>query len=111
MSFRHLLLAFFIIAITFYIFYNNNFTVSKCCLENGNINVKSHMSLCLTKNVFLFSQKEFISVPSTPSSSITSYNPIIFYLIGVILSSIFYKKDNFNITKQLFPFLIFFSLF
>ena len=48
------------------------------------------------------------SVSPTPSSSITSYNPVIFYFIGAILSSMFYKKDNFNIKKQLFPFLIFF---
>ena len=68
----------------------------------------SRRSLCLTNNVFIFDQKETISVSSTPSSSITSYNLIIFYFIGGILSSIFYKKDN--ITKQLFPFLIYFLL-
>ena len=65
--------------------------------------------LCLA-NVFIFDQKETISVSSTPSSSITSYNLVIFYFIGAILSSIFYEKDNFNITKQLFPFLIYFFL-
>ena len=104
-SLRYLFLAFPIITTTFYnIFYNNNFTTAKCSFENIN---KSHTSLCLT-NVFIFDQKETISVSSTPSSSITSYNLVIFYFIGAILSSIFYKKDNFNITKQLFPFLIFF---
>ena len=61
-------------------------------------------------NVFIFDQKETISVSSTPNSSITSYNLVIFYFKGAILSSIFYKKDDFNITKQLFPFLIYFFL-
>ena len=60
---------------------------------------------------FLFVQKETISVSATPSSFITSYNRLMFYFIGAILSNIFYKKDNFNITKQLFPFLIFFLCF
>ena len=37
-SLRYLFLAFSIIATTFYnIFYNNNFTLSKCCFENINI--------------------------------------------------------------------------
>ena len=91
----------------FLCFYKNNFTLSNCCFENINIYINtSHRSLCLT-NVFIFDQKETISVSSTPSSSTTSYNLLIFYFIGAILSSIFYKKDNFNITKQLFPFLIF----
>ena len=109
-SLGYLFWAFFIIMTTFYnIFYNNNLTLSKCCLENININVKkSHTPLCLTNNVFLFGQMEAISVFTTPSSSITSYNLVIFYFIVAILSSIFYKKDNFNITKQPFPFLIFF---
>ena len=70
----------------------------------------SRRSLCLTKNVFIFDQKETVSVSSTLSSSITSYNLVIFFLIGGILSSIFYKKDNFNFTKQLFPLLIYFLL-
>ena len=61
-------------------------------------------------NVFIFDQKETISVSSTPNSSITSYNLVVFYFKGAILSSIFYKKDNFNITKQLCPFLIYFFL-
>ena len=109
-SLGYLFWAFFIIMTTFYnIFYNINLTLSKCCLENININVnKSHTPLCLTNNVFLFGQKETISIFTTPSSSITSYNLVIFYFIVAILSSIFYKKDNFNITKQPFPFLIFF---
>ena len=111
-SLKYLFLVNSIIATTFYNnFYNNNFTLSKCCFENINIYIStSHRPLCLTNNVFIFSQKETISVFSTPSSSITSYNLVIFYFIGAILSSIFYKKDNFNITKQLFPFLIYFFL-
>ena len=55
--------------------------------------------------------KETISVSSTPSRSITSYNLVIFYFIGSILSSIFHKKDNFNTTKQLFPLIYFFLCF
>ena len=96
---------------TFYnIFYNNNFTRSKCCFDNINIYISTSVrSLCLA-NVFIFDEKETISVSSTPSSSITSYNIVILYFIGAILSSIFYKKDNFNITKHLFTFLIYFFL-
>ena len=71
----------------------------------------SHTSLCVTNNVFFFGEKEIISVSFTPSSSITSYNPFIFYFIGAIISRIFYKKNNFNIPKQYCPFLTFFSLF
>ena len=111
---RYLFLAFFLISTTFYnIFYNNSVTLSKCCFENININInKSHTSLCLTNNVFIFGRKETISLSSTPSSSKTSYNLVIFYFMRAILSSIFYKKDNFDIAKQLFSFLIyFFSLF
>ena len=95
------------------VFITNSFTVSKWCFENINVNInKSHTSLCLTNDVFIFGQKETISVSSNPGSSITSYNLVIFYFIEAILSSIFYKEDNFNITKQLFPFLIYiFSLF
>ena len=114
MSLRYLFLTFFIIATTFCnIFYYNNSSLSKCCFENININInKSHTSLCLTNNVFIFGRKETISLSSTPSSSITSYNLVIFYFMRAILSSIFYKKDNFDIAKQLFSFLIyFFSLF
>ena len=113
-SLRYLFLTFFIIATTFCnIFYYNNSTLSKCCFENININInKSHTSLCLTNNVFIFGRKETISLSSTPSSSKTSYNLVIFYFMRAILSSIFYKKDNFDIAKQLFSFLIyFFSLF
>ena len=86
-SLRYLFLAFFIIATTFYnIFYDSNLTLPKCCFKNINIYVNtSHRSLCLTHNVFIFDQKETISVYSTPSSSITSYNLVIFYFIGAIL--------------------------
>ena len=105
-----LFLSFSIIATTFYnIFYNNNFTRSKCCFDNINIYINTSVrSLSLT--VFIFDQKETFSISSTPSSSITSYNLVIFYFIGAILSSILYKKDNFNITKQLFPLLVYFFL-
>ena len=48
----------------------------------------------LTNNVFLFVQKKITSVSSTPSSSITSYNPLIFYFIGAIFSSIFLQTKN-----------------
>ena len=107
---RYLLLAFFIITTTVYnIFYNNSFTLPKCCLENINKNIiKLNTSLCLTNNVFLSGQKETISVFSTTSISMTNYNPVIFYFIGKTLSSIFYKKNSFNITKQLFLFLTIF---
>ena len=71
----------------------------KRCFEDTDIDInKSHASLCFYNNVFIFGQKETISVSSTPSSSISSYNLVIFCFIGAILSSIFYKKDNFNIT-------------
>ena len=66
-----------------YIFYIKNFTLSKCCLQNININInKIDTSLCLTNNVFIFGQKETISVSSTPSSSITSFNLCYFSLIS-----------------------------
>ena len=68
------------------------------------------MSLCLI-NVFLFGQKEIISFSSTPSNYITGYNPLIFYFIGAILSSIFTKKRTINITKKFFFIFNFFSLF
>ena len=111
-SLRFLFLAFSIIATTFYnIFYNNNFTRSKCCFDNINIYINTSVrSLCLA-NVFIFDQKETISVSSTPSSSITSYNLVIFYFIEAILSIVFYKQYNFNITKQFSIFNISFSLF
>ena len=67
-------------------------------------------SLCLTNNVFIFDQKETISVSSTLSSSITSYNLVIFFFHRRNFVKNFKKKDNFNITKQLFPFLIYFLL-
>ena len=67
-------LAFSITTTTFYnIFYNNNFTIAKCCFENINVNIdKSHTPLWLINSVFILGQKETISVSSTPSSSITS---------------------------------------
>ena len=68
------------------------------------------MSLCLI-NVFLFGQREIIYFSSTPSNHITGYNPLIFYFIGAILSSIFTKKRTINITKEFFSIFNFFSLF
>ena len=111
-SLKYLFLVNSIIATTFYnIFYNNNFTLSKCCFDNINIYINTSVrSLCLA-NVFIFDQKETISVSSTPSSSITSYNLVIFYFIEAILSIVFYKQYNFNITKQFSIFNISFSLF
>ena len=92
-SLRFLFLSFSIIATTFYnIFYNNNFTRSKCCFDNINIYINTSVrSLCLA-NVFIFDQKETISVSSTPSSSITSYNLVIFYFIEPFCQSFFTKK-------------------
>ena len=83
-SLRYLILSFFIITTAFYnIFYIKNITLSKCCLQNININInKIDTSLCLTNNVFIFGQKETISVSSTPSSSITSFNLCYFSLIS-----------------------------
>ena len=105
-SLRFLFLAFSIIATTFYyIFCNNNFTFSKCCFENINIYINTSVSSLCLANVFIFDQKETISVSSTPSGSITSYHLVIFYFIGAILSSIFYKKDI--LILQLLPFLIY----
>ena len=69
------------------------------------------MSLCLI-NVFLFGQREIISFSSTPSNYITGYNPLIFYFIGAILSSIFTKKkEQLILQRNFFPFLIFFLCF
>ena len=59
-----------------------------------NIN-KSQTSLCPTNNVFLFGQKEIISVSTTPGNIMTSYKSPIFFLIVTIFSSIFYKEKSF----------------
>ena len=77
-------------------------------LENIN---KSKTSLGPTNNVFLFGQKEIISVSTNPVSTVTSYKSLIFFFIVVIFSSTFYKKNHFKITKQILPFLIFFLLY
>ena len=67
------------------------------------------MSLTLTNKVFLFGEEEITSV------SLNSCNPVMFYFIGAILSGIFYKTDNFNVTKHHFSmfniFFLCFSLF
>ena len=98
---------FFIITVTFNnSFYNNfgnNFTLLNKYFENFN------ESLCLT-NVFLFGQKEIISVSTTPSNTVTSYYRLLFYFMVAIFSSILYQMNNFKITRQFLPFLIFFFL-
>ena len=57
-------------------------------------NNKSHTSLCLVNNVFLFGQKEIVSVSCAPSSSITSFNHLIFYFLEAIFSGIFYIRKT-----------------
>ena len=51
------------------------------------------MRLLLSQYVILFDYlvKKMISDFSTPKSSVTSYNPLIFYLIGAICQSFFIK--------------------
>ena len=69
--------------------------------------------VCKLASILSFTKSQFaftFAFISTPISSITSDNLVIFYLIEAILSSIFYKKDNFDITEQLFPFLIYLFL-
>ena len=99
---------FFIITVTFNnSFYNNfgnNFTLLNNYFE------KFNESLCLTNNVFLFGQKEIISVSTNPSNTVTSYYRLLFYFMVAIFSSIFYQMNNFKITRQILPFLIFFFL-
>ena len=99
---------FFIITVTFNnSFYNNfgnNFTLLNNYFENFN------ESQCLTNNVFLFGQKEIISVSTTPSNTVTSYYGLSFYFMVAIFSSIFYQMNNFKIKRQFLPFLIFFFL-
>lgn len=85
---------------TFYnISYNNEFSdfkISKCCLENTNVNISRSY---LDNNFFIWSKKDIISVTFTPSSSITSFNYLIFYFLGEIFSCLFYKGNNFNMIK------------
>ena len=99
---------FFIITVTFKnSFYNNfgnNFTLLNNYFKNFN------ESLCLTNNVFLFGQKEIISVSTTRSNTVTSYYRLLFYFMVAIFSSISYQMNNFKITRQILPFLIFFFL-
>ena len=99
---------FFIITVTFNnSFYNNfgnSFTLLNNCFESFN------ESLCLTNNVFLFGQKAIISVSTTLSYTVTSYYRLVFYFMVAIFSSILYQMNNFKITRQIFPFLIFFFL-
>ena len=93
---------FFIITVTFNnSFYNNfgnNFTLLNNYFENFN------ESQCLTNNVFLFGQKEIISVSTTPSNTVTSYYGLSFYFMVAIFSSIFYQMNNFKIKRQFLPF-------
>ena len=99
---------FFIITITFNNSFYNNFGNSVTLLNNYFKNFNE--SLCLTNNVFLFCQKEIISVSTTLSNTVTSYYRLVFYFMVAIFSSIFYQMNNFKITRQILPFLIFFFL-
>ena len=124
-SLRYLLLALFIITTTFHnIFYSNNFILSKCCLENINININklhqgtllklpwSHTLLYLTNNVFLFGQKETISVSSTPSRSVTSYNHVITFIsLEPFCQTFFTKKIILILQNNFFHFYFFFLCF
>ena len=99
---------FFIITVTFKNSFYNNFGNSFMLLNNYFENFNE--SLCLTNNVFLFGQKEIISISTTLSNTVTSYYRLIFYFMVAIFSSIFYQVNNFIITRQILPFLIFFFL-
>ena len=63
---------------SFYNNFGNNFTLLNNYFENFN------ESLCLTNNVFLFGQKEIISVSASLSSSVTSYYRLLFYFMVAI---------------------------
>ena len=84
---------FFIITVTFNNSFYNNFGNSFTLLSNYFENFNE--SLCLTNSVFLFGQREIISVSTTLGNNVTS---------------IFYQMNNFKITRQILPFLIFFFL-
>ena len=99
---------FFIITITFNNSFYNNFVNSFTLLNNYFENFNE--SLCLTNNVFLFGQKEIISVSTTLSNTVTSYYRPAFYFMVAIFSRIFYQMNNFKITRQILSFLIFFFL-
>ena len=61
-------------------------------------------------DVFLFGQKEIISVSTVLSNTVTSYYRLVFYFMVAIFSSIFYQMNNFKTTRQILPFIIFFFL-
>ena len=78
---------------------NNNFTHINIFLESSNESIR---------NLSFFNQEPIVSVSITNKNTITSYNPIIFYSVVTTFLCIFYKKHNFNFTKQFLPFVIFF---
>ena len=78
---------------------NNNFTHINIFLESSNESIR---------NLLFFNQEPTVSVSITNKNTITSYNPIIFYSVVTTFLCIFYKKHNFNFTKQFLPFAIFF---
>ena len=92
----------FIITVTFNNSFYNNFGKSFTFLNNYFENFSE--SLCLTNNVFLFGQKEIISVSTTLSNTVTSYYRLVFYFMVAIFPSIFYQMNNFKITRQILPF-------
>ena len=78
---------------------NNNFTHINIFLESSNESIR---------NLLFFNQEPTVSVSITNKNTITSYNPIIFYSVVTTFLCIFYKKHNFNFTKQFLPLVIFF---
>ena len=106
--FSSLTYLFFIITVTFNNSFCNNFGNSFPLLNNYFENFNE--SLCLTNNVFLFGQKEVISVSTPLSNTVTSCYRLLFYFMVAIFSSILYQMNNFKIKKQFLPFLIFFFL-
>ena len=78
---------------------NNNFMHINIFLESSNESIR---------NLLFFNQEPTVSVSITNKNTITSYNPIIFYSVVTTFLCVFYKKHNFNFTKQFLPFVIFF---
>ena len=78
---------------------NNNFMHINIFLESSNKSIR---------NLLFFNQELTVSVSITNKNTVTSYNPIIFYSVVTTFLCIFYKKHNFNFTKQFLPFVIFF---
>ena len=78
---------------------SNNFMHINIFLESSNESIR---------NLLFFNQEPTVSVSITNKNTITSYNPIIFYSVVTTFLCIFYKKHNFNFTKQFLPFVTFF---